>query len=197
MNHENESYPCSLNVMGYHNALNATASLALSKELAWDVPKALKSLPEFKGVRRRLQKVGERDGKILFEDFAHHPTAVKMTLQSLKAMYPKKRVVALFEPRSWTSRLNVFQEEYVQSLKEADVIWTVKPYDTSRIEESLRFSSEKLSQDLKKEGKIVFYEQDFKTLVKNLLSFLKSGDVVVVMSNGSFGGVLNEIKSFF
>ena len=195
--HGGKIYPCVLNVPGRHNVLNATAVFALFHQLGRPVPDILSGLSRFKGVRRRFQKIGEYSGVTLFEDFAHHPTAVRTVLESLREVYPGRRLIALFEPRSWTSRLSVFQRDYATALERADVIWAAPPFDMSRIPPDQRFSSERLVQDLSDRGREALYERDLSVLPEKLLQFLKSGDVLVMMSNGGFGGVLNKLKKQF
>ncbi len=185
---------CSLSLFGEHNALNALAVIALSNTLKWPLKKVLKALNSFKGLERRIQKIGEYHRILLYEDFAHHPTAVKATLSALREKFPDRRLVALFEPCSFTSRLNIFQKKYSESFDKADIVIISKPFNTSKIEESKRFSSEDLAKDLKKRGKMAFYGESVECIKKQLFSLIQKNDVIVVMSNGFFGGILNQIR---
>ncbi len=185
---------CSLNLFGEHNALNALATIALSHTLKWPLKKVVEALNHFKGLERRLQKIGEYNKILLYEDFAHHPTAVKASLSALKEKFPNKRLVVLFEPRSFTSRLNVFQKNYSEAFYKADVVIISKPFDTSRIEKNKRFSAKSLVKDLKEKEKIAFYGESIGSIKKQLFSLIRSNDVIVVMSNGFFGGILKQIK---
>lgn len=186
---------CELSLLGEHNAINALAVIALSHQLNWPLDKVTKGLKAFKGVERRLQKIGDYKQVSLYEDFAHHPTAVKFSLAALKEIFPNRRLIAIFEPRSFTSRLNVFQDDYSRSFDAADVAIISQPFNNSKIDESKRFLSKKLVKDLQNKGKISFYEKDSESIKKQCLSVLKDGDIILVMSNGSFSGLLSHLKN--
>ena len=194
--HKNKSYLCKLRLFGISNILNAVGCFALAHQLNWSASQVIQALSGFETIERRLQKQAENKEKnqVLFEDFAHHPTAVKLTLKSLRLMYPERRILACFEPRSWTSRSNVFQKDYAKSLALADVVATVEPHDTSRIEKSRRFSSDLLKKDLESQGVKVIYQTNGNQLYNEIVNNLKQDDVIVVMSNGSFDGLLNQLK---
>ena len=194
ISHKGESFSCSIPLFGEHNALNALGVFALSHTLAWPVENIIQGLETFKGVKRRLEFKGESKGIKIYEDFAHHPSAVEACLFALKERYFDKRLVALFEPRSFTSRTNVFQKTYIGAFKRADLIFIARAYNTSKIPEERRFSSEKLVQDLKQSGKQAFYHDNFKDIENHLLKGLSEGDVVVFMSSGDFGGLLQSLK---
>ena len=183
--HQNKEYPCKLNVYGYHNALNALGVFALAHYLKWPQEKILNGLESFKGMERRLQKKVEVNDIILFDDFAHHPTAVEVTLRSLKDMYPTRRLFAVFEPRSFTSRTSLFQKKYVSSFKSSDFTFIFSPFNTSNIPENQRFSSELLVQDLNSSGNKTFLVKDQNDLVNKISDWIQEGDVLVLMSNGS------------
>ena len=185
---------CYLSLFGEHNALNALAVIALSHKLKWPLKQVLEALSQFKGLERRLEKIGEYNQVLLYEDFAHHPTAVKATLSALKEKFPDKRLIALFEPRSFTSRLNIFQKHYSESFDKADVAIISKPFNVSKIEKSKRLSSESLVKDLREKGQTAFYGESIEFIKERLLSLIQKNDVIIVMSNGSFGGLLNQIK---
>ena len=180
-----KSYPCELSVYGYHNALNAVGVFALAHYLKWSQEKILKGLESFKGMERRLQKRGEVNDIILFDDFAHHPTAVEVTLRSLKDTYPTRRLFAVFEPRSFTSRTSLFQKKYIASFKSADFTFIFSPFNISNIPENQRFSSELLVQDLNSSGNKTFLVKDQNDLVKKISDWIQPKDILVLMSNGS------------
>ena len=111
-----------LPMVGEHNVLNALAALAVLAEVGAE-PQALKEvLPGFQGVKKRQEVAGEFDGILVLEDFAHHPTAVGVTLAAVRQAYPTRRLVAAFEPRTNTSRRKIFQEPYAAAFKDADLI---------------------------------------------------------------------------
>ena len=167
---------------------------ALSHRLGWPVEKTLQALKNFKGLKRRLEFKGRLKGAGIYEDFAHHPTAVKACVSALKEKYPNKRLIALFEPGSFTSRLNVFQKDYIRAFAKADLIFIAKVYDTSKIPKNKRFSSEQLVQDLKQKEKQAFCCDNFEGIKKAFLKELDKEDVAVFMSSGFFGGLVQKLE---
>jgi len=123
---------------------------------------------------------------LVIDDFAHHPTAVRETLQAVKDKYRHRRLVAAFEPRSNSSRRNVFQEQYASSFDRADLILIPEPPMKEKIPVEQRFSSEALVEDLNRKGLSAFYFPDTALLLEELLEQSCAGDVVLFMSNGSF-----------
>ena len=194
IHHKKEVYLCSLSLFGLHNALNALAVFALSQRLGWPSAKILQALKTFKGIKRRMDFKGRFKGADIYEDFAHHPTAVKFCLSAFKETLPDKRLIALFEPRSFTSRLNVFQKDYREAFAKADCVFIAKAYDNSKIPKDKQFSPEKLVQDLKQKGKRAFYFDSFKDLELEFRKEIKKEDVAVFMSSGYFGGLLQKLK---
>lgn len=187
---------------GEHNALNAVAVLALARELKWNVNQALQGLTNFKGVKRRQQVLGSPGGVTVIEDFAHHPTAVSVTLKAVREQYinvatsgAKPRLFALFEPRSATSRRKVFQKDYVSAFQQADFIFVAKPFDQSKIAEAERFSSEELVKDIAAGGKDAREFAASDDIVAAVKAEARKGDVVLVMSNGAFDGIYQKLLS--
>lgn len=183
---------------GEYNAMNATAVFALSQQLGWSKNKALQALANFKGVKRRQEFLGEKNGVRFIEDFAHHPTAVGKTIQAIKEQYlsdGKGRLFALFEPRSATSRRSVFQEEYAEAFSGAEFSLISKPYDQSKIDESDRFSSEKLQKDLRDHGQTAELFDSVDDMVKYVKRNAQDGDCVLIMSNGAFDGIYGKLLS--
>jgi UDP-N-acetylmuramate: L-alanyl-gamma-D-glutamyl-meso-diaminopimelate ligase len=175
-----------LPMMGEHNVLNALAALAVLAEVGVE-PQALQEvLPGFKGVKKRQDVAGEFDGILVLEDFAHHPTAVGVTLAAVRQAYPTRRLVAAFEPRTNTSRRKIFQEPYAQAFKDADLILVREPPDLWKVEPEEQFSSRQLVADLKGRGQEALYFPDTDELLEGLIQLLHPGDVVLVMSNGDF-----------
>ncbi len=179
---------------GEHNALNILSVWTLGRILDLDPKRVISALKTFQGVRQRFQLLGNFNDLILIEDFAHHPTAVWFTLQSAREIYPEHRLLAIFEPRSNISRRNVFQTEYRRVLSVADMVFCIKPHDVSGIPEAERFSSEKLIQELNQSGTVSFYAEDVKSMAQLVQQKASKGDVVLVMSNGDFGGLCSLLK---
>lgn len=182
-------YSGTLPLMGVHNLLNALAAVAASDAVGIEVRAALQSLENFSGVARRQQVIGEKSGILIIDDFAHHPTAVRETCAAVHSRFPDRRLVAVFEPRSNTSRRSIFQELYVPAFLAADVIVLREPAHRDQPAASDRFNSQKLSEDLKILGKQAYAFEETDGVLDHLRRQLKSGDVVLLMSNGSFDGL--------
>lgn len=182
-----------MRMSGEYNVLNATAVVALSSILGWDLKKVAQALESFEGVKRRQEVLGEPGQVLVIEDFAHHPTAVRETLKGLRSKYPNRKLWAVFEPRSATSRRKVFQKDYVEAFLGADEICLAKAFDQSKINQEQRFSSEQLIEDLvtKKKSAQVFAGAD--QIVRHLVTGAKAGDMVVIMSNGGFDGIYQKL----
>ncbi len=180
---------------GEHNALNALAVLAMCHHLGIEKEIIAQGLACASGAKRRQEVVGEGRGITIIDDFAHHPTAVLETLKALKARYPGRRLIAVFEPRTNTSRRAVFQGRYPTAFIPADVIVVREVAQPEKAPEDDRFSSLKLVSDLKALDKRAFYFPDTDAILNFLLNFCRSGDVVAVMSNGDFDGLCSRLDS--
>jgi UDP-N-acetylmuramate: L-alanyl-gamma-D-glutamyl-meso-diaminopimelate ligase len=152
------------------------------------------ALRTFKSVRRRMQVRGEERGVTVIDDFAHHPTAVRETLAALRTKYKDRRLVAIFEPRSWSSRLAVFQEDYAQAFQTADYVVIASVFDTHKATEKGRvLDTHKLIEDIASQGKPAFQIEGADGIVHHLTPILSAGDVVAIMSNGGFGGIHDKL----
>ena len=191
---EGETVEIQTPLPGEHNALNVLSVWVLSCVLDLNKNKVLSALKTFQGVRRRFQTLGCFSGITLIEDFAHHPTAVLAVLQSAKEMYPGRRILALFEPRSNTSRRNIFQKDYQKALSQADLVFCMKAYNVSSVAESERFSSKLLVDSLNQKKKPAFYAEDVERMVSLVQEQALKGDVILIMSNGDFGGIYSLLK---
>ena len=182
-----------LSLFGLHNAMNALGVFALCHQLGWNTQDILRGISQFKGVRRRSQVLKETEKAILIEDFAHHPTAVRSTISSLKERYANREVIAVFEPRSASSRRKVFQKSYSQEFAKAHQVYVAPPYKESEIPEDERFSSKNLVKELKIQGVQAHLYSDTKKMAKAIVQSIKKPSVIVVMSNGPFNGIHKEI----
>ncbi len=180
-------------LFGLHNAMNALGVFALCHQLGWNTQHILEGLSQFKGVCRRSQILKETSKAVLIEDFAHHPTAVKSTLSSLKERYSNHDLIAVFEPRSVSSRRNVFQEAYARAFSKAQQVYVAPPYRAFEIAEHERFSSENLVKELQIQGVKAYLYNDVKKMAKAIVQSLEKPSVIVVMSNGPFDGAHGEI----
>lgn len=180
-------------IFGEHNSLNALAVFAMGDTLGWPRQKVMQALADFKGVKRRQELLGEVSGITVFEDFAHHPTAVDLTLKCMKERFPGRRVLAVFEPRSATSRRSVFQEDYARAFLNADVIFVAQPFDQGKIQETDRFSTDRLIADLRGKGKIAETAPDVAGLLSKMIPIAQPKDVILIMSNGGFDGIYQKL----
>jgi len=180
-----------LQVPGVMNIRNALGVFVLSCRLGLAVDQIVRGLESFRGVRRRQERVGEVGGVIVIDDFAHHPTAVAGTLAAIRGRYPDRRVIAVFEPRSNTSRRRIFQHEFAEALAGAPVVILSavfrKPNDPLPPEESL--SIEELVDDLASRGIEAQVLPSADAIIEYLGRTARPGDVITVMSNGSFEGL--------
>ena len=183
-----------LPVIGRHNVLNALAAIAAVEKVGVDPQKAMDSLTFFKGVARRQQVSHVSSRVMLFDDFAHHPSEVRETLAGFRLRFPEKRLVAVFEPRTNTSRRSIFQEEYVESFMSADVIALREPPDPWKAPEGDVFSSSRLANELTARGKIAQAFPDAGAIIDFLKLRLRPEDVVIVMSNGSFENMIPRLS---
>ena len=175
---------------GIYNALNAMAVWIECQQLKLDSLDVVAALRSFRGVKRRQELRATLNDILVIDDFAHHPTAVRETLRALRLKYPDRKLTALFEPRSATSRRKIFQQEYALAFSEADRIWIATPFDQTKIAEADHFSSETLVNDLRKRGKESYLMTSVQTGIADVLDLTRPGDVLAVLSNGGFGGAI-------
>jgi len=175
-----------LPMLGAHNVWNSLAAIAALAELGAEPGALQEALAGFKGVHKRQEVAGEFQGVLVLQDFAHHPTAVAVTLQAVRQGYPERRLVAVFEPRTNTSRRRIFQAPYAAAFKDADLILVREPPDLWKVEPEEQFSSRQLVADLERQGQTALYFPDTDQLLAGLLPLLRPRDLVLVMSNGDF-----------
>jgi UDP-N-acetylmuramate: L-alanyl-gamma-D-glutamyl-meso-diaminopimelate ligase len=181
-------------LIGDFNIRNCLAVIIAAD--AWGIERAriADALATFKSVRRRMQVRGEERGVTVIDDFAHHPTAVRETLQALRTKYKDRRLVAIFEPRSWSSRLAVFQEDYAHAFLHADYVVIASVFDSSKATEKGRvLDTHKLIEDISAQGKPTFQIEGADDIIRHLTPDLRTGDVVAIMSNGGFGGIHDKL----
>jgi UDP-N-acetylmuramate: L-alanyl-gamma-D-glutamyl-meso-diaminopimelate ligase len=174
---------------GRHNAMNALAVIAVLSRIGCSAAAIAEHLPRFPGVRRRQEVRGTVRGITVIDDFAHHPTAVRETLAALKAAYPGQRLVAVFEPRTNSSRRKVFQADYVQVFDHADQVLIKEPQPLATLAEELRFSGAQLGRDLLARGCQARCFADTDAIIATLAQDCQQGDVIAIMSNGGFDNI--------
>ena len=183
-------------LLGEFNLLNCLAVIIAAD--AWGVSKE-----KIQGRAVELSKrqatsrsPRRRTRRVVIDDFAHHPTAVRETLRALRARYSDRRLIAVFEPRSWSSRLAVFQEDYANAFAAADYVVIAEVFDSQKVTEKGRaLDTSELIDAISQQGKPAFALPDADQIVAHILPELRSGDVVAIMSNGGFGGIHEKILS--
>ncbi len=178
-----------LSMPGRHNALNALSVLALLYALGIPLKHAAAGLSLAKGVKRRQEVLAEVNGVLVIDDFAHHPSAVSVTLQALRERYAGRRLLVVFEPRTNTSQRAVFQTAYAEAFDAANMVFVREAPHPEKAPPYDRFSSVKLVQDLNKRGVAAIWGSSADELLDRLLDLVREGDVVAVFSNGAFEGV--------
>jgi len=181
-----------LPMVGEHNVRNALAALAIGVEMGVPVDRLRGGLAAFLGVKRRLELVGERAGVAVFDDFAHHPTAVAETLRAVRASSPDRRLWAIFEPRSASSCRRVFQADFAKAFGAADEVVLATVFRSS-LPEAERLSESQLVSDLRQAGVAARHLPDVETIVREVAAEARAGDLIVVMSNGGFGGIHGKL----
>ncbi|MEP6945739.1 MAG: UDP-N-acetylmuramate:L-alanyl-gamma-D-glutamyl-meso-diaminopimelate ligase [Acidobacteriota bacterium] len=163
---------------------------------AWGISRAKmqEAFHTFLSVKRRVEIRGIERGVMVIDDFAHHPTAVEETLKALRTKYAGHRLIAVFEPRTWSSRLAIFQEPYSKAFAYADYVIIAGVYNTSKASELGKvLDVEELVADIGAQGKISMSFPDADSIVEHLVPDLREGDVVAIMSNGGFGAIHDKI----
>ena len=181
-------------LIGDFNLLNCLAVIIAADAWGLGRESIAKALTSFKNVRRRAEVRGEAGGVTVIDDFAHHPTAVRETLNALRNKYRQRRLVAIFEPRSWSSRLAVFQREYAQAFAAADYVVIAKVFDSQKVAEKGRMlDTDELIKEIAQTNKPALALPGADEIVGHLLPQLRQGDVVAIMSNGGFGGIHEKL----
>ena len=179
-------------LVGTHNVRNALAAIAVGTYVGLAPERIAEGLRAFKGVKRRLEIVGVADGVTVFDDFAHHPTAVAETLAGLRASNPDARVWAVFEPRSASSCRRVFQDDFAKAFAGADEV-IIAPVFRSALPEAERLSVPQLVRDLNARGTKAREAESIDDIVSGIVREHRAGDLVVLMSNGGFGGIHRKL----
>jgi UDP-N-acetylmuramate: L-alanyl-gamma-D-glutamyl-meso-diaminopimelate ligase len=181
-------------LIGDFNVLNALAVIIAADAWGIERPAIAEALATFRNVRRRAEVRGEASGVTVIDDFAHHPTAVRETLRALRNRYVGRRLIAVFEPRSWSSRLAVFQDEYASAFAAADYVVIASVFDSQKVSEKGKsLDTARLIESISARSKPALALPGADEIVAHLLPQLREGDVVAIMSNGGFGGIHEKL----
>jgi UDP-N-acetylmuramate: L-alanyl-gamma-D-glutamyl-meso-diaminopimelate ligase len=151
-----------------------------------DRKRLIAAIASFKSVARRLDHLGNAGDIDIFEDFAHHPTAVGLVIEGFKAVYPKRKLHVAFEPKNATSRRNTFQKDYVKKFGLADAVYIGPCPEDKRIPSEQRMNTTELAEEI---GKKAAAFQSNEDLLNKMIDNIKAGDAVIFMSAGSFSGI--------
>ena len=183
-----------LPLLGRHNVRNALAAIAVGQTLGHDATTIANGLKSFEGVKRRLEIVGRAGGVTVYDDFAHHPTAVAETLRAVREAYPGRRVWAVFEPRSASSCRRVFQKDFAKAFTASGADETIiAAVFRSTLPEAERLSVDELIADLHSAGRRARHVNGVETIIDTIVAERRDGDVVVIMSNGGFDGIHRKL----
>ena len=178
---------------GEHNQRNAAAVAVCAAELGLSREQIQQGFSTFRGVKRRMEVRGEAAGVTVIDDFAHHPTAIAETIRAIRAEYPQRRLWALFEPRSNTTRRNIFQHELAESLALADGVFIARVDRMNELVESERLKPEQIVATLQQRGKFADFSANSEEILDKLVPSLRQTDVVAVFSNGRFDGIHDKL----
>ena len=163
---------------GEHNQHNAAAAVVCATELGMSREQIQRGLSTFTGIKRRMEVRGEAAGVTVLDDFAHHPTAIAETIRAIREKYPRRRLWALFEPRSNTTRRNVFQQELTESLALADGVFISRVDRLQELGENERLNPEAIIKQLRSQGRVAEYSPNADEIVNRLVPNLHEHDVV-------------------
>ncbi len=178
---------------GEHNVRNALGALAAAAEAGVAPGVMREALAGFQGVKRRLEVRGEVGGVTVYDDFAHHPTAVAATLGALRRPAGGGRLVAVFEPRSYTSRTRVFQDDFARAFSVADRVYVAAAHLPGKVPEGQRLSEADLVSAIGRQGGEAVFLPTVEAIVSALTAELQPGDRVAILSNGGFGGIHEKL----
>jgi len=170
-------------LMGDHNVANAVGAIAAARHVGVTPEIAIEALAEFKSIKRRMEVKGIVNEVTVYDDFAHHPTAIKTTLAGLRAKVGKQRIIAVLEPRSNTMKLGVHKEAIVSALNEADLVYCFESAD-------INWSMQEIFSE---QGKVVDISNDIEQLCHKLAQQAKTNDHILIMSNGGFAGIHQKL----
>ncbi len=179
--------------VGIFNVRNCLGVIATCEILGVDRKLVCEAMAEFKSVKRRMQVRGEVRGITVIDDFAHHPTAVRETLQAAKQRYAGHRIVAVFEPRSYTAQRKEFQNDFTEGLMQADKVIISGLFHPERYDKNSAISPQEMIAQIRSHKREADFIQSVDEIVAALSLNLQEGDIVVVMSNGSFGGIHEKL----
>ena len=192
--HKSRIFSLSTATIGRHNAENVMAVYLLARELGVAREMIEKALTSFSGVTRRQEIIARSVQTIFISDFAHHPTAIDKTLQALAEHYPQRKLVAVFEPRTATSRQSLFQDELAAAFRAADEVIIAPVYRGEAIEKDQRLDTTRLAADISARGIPAMAAADEEDIFVRITGRTNERQLVVIMSTGDFGGLFARLQ---
>ncbi|HSL69548.1 MAG TPA: Mur ligase family protein, partial [Longimicrobiales bacterium] len=180
-------------VAGAFNVRNCLAAIAAADAIGADQARVQEGLATFRSVRRRLEVRGTVAGVTVIDDFAHHPTAVSETIDAVRQRYPGRRIVAVFEPRSYTAQRKEFEGRYIDSFGGADAIVLAGLFHPERYTRETAIDPDTMVEAWQARGKAANYIPQVDDIVRFLDQRLSGGEIVLIMSNGGFGGIHGKL----
>jgi UDP-N-acetylmuramate: L-alanyl-gamma-D-glutamyl-meso-diaminopimelate ligase len=190
---ETPSFKFRINLLGELNVRNALGVVAAARHCGLKNHQIQEAFDTFKGIKRRMEVRGVSGGVTVVDDFGHHPTAIRETLRALRVKFKGQKIWAVFEPRSNTTRRNVFQTDLVDAFADADAVVVSQVARLEQLQPGERLDPARLMQDLSAKGKASAYLPDADAIVDHLMKNAEGGDVVCVFSNGGFGGIHTKL----
>ncbi len=178
---------------GEFNVRNAAMSVCAAEFIGLEPKKIADALSHFKGVARRQELRGEVAGVKVIDDFGHHPTAIKQTVDALKRRYPTGKMCAIFEPRSNTTRRNIFQKDLPIALGAAEMCILAPVAEPHKVPEAERLNVQQVLDDIARMGRKAYLEPDVDAIVKRAMMLVEPGDTIAVFTNGGFGGIHQKL----
>lgn len=178
---------------GKHNAFNVAACFSVLKTLNLDLKKAAQALKGFKGVKRRQEVLYSDDLLTVIDDFAHHPTAVNLTIDAIKEKFKNHKLIAVFEPRSNTSMRDIFQKDYMKSFLNADEILLAPVFNPKKVASGKILNIDELKNELVKNGKSALNFNSTEEIIEHITKNLNKPTVALIMSNGGFDNIHKKL----
>jgi UDP-N-acetylmuramate: L-alanyl-gamma-D-glutamyl-meso-diaminopimelate ligase len=182
-----------LPMIGRHNIQNATSVAVMSLKLGLTTQEIQEGFHTFKGIKRRQEVLGVKNGVTVIDDFAHHPTAIQLTLEGIKEAYPGQRIWAIFEPRSATCKRKVFEDRLPKSFTPADLVIIADLFAPDKIDPKDRLNPELVVENINNDGGDAYFIPDTEALINKLITECRPKDVLLIMSSGGFSGIHQKL----
>ena len=190
---------------GKHNLANILGAIAIAKAVGVSYETIRRGIETFAGVKRRMEIIGEKRGITVIDDYAHHPTAVSATIIAAREQFftrrsgrhieSRKRIIAIFEPGSASSRRKIFEREYANSLSKADIALIYKPFKARQLKKQESFNGNNVSREINKRGGNSLFFSDLEKLMLHVKTIAQPGDILLIMSCRGFDGLREKILS--